>query len=179
MISRTRTTPVLGLAAAVLAVSLLATGMGTAQAATPSEKADVKGKTLYLTTGAWLRYSDSLVSRVYTITKAVLQIEGRGTCSKRFCPVTHNGVQLWAARTKLDDQKPATGVVVTERTLRLGDEGSDVKLAQEALVKAGYKIKADGKFGLDTKKSVEEVQKKSNIDIDGDIGPKTRIALKI
>lgn len=179
MISRTRTTPVLGLAATVLAATMLATGMGTAHAAAPSEKADVKGKTLYLTTGAWLRYSDSLVSRVYTITKAVLQIEGRGACSKRFCPVTHNGVQLWAARTKLDDQKPATGVVVTDRTLHLGDEGSDVKHAQEALVKAGYKITADGRFGVDTKRAVEEVQKKSSIDVDGDIGPKTRIALKI
>lgn len=178
MLKRSRSSA-LGLAAAVCAAGIFTAGLGSALAATPSEKSDVKGKTLYLATGAWLRYSDSLVSRVYTITKAVLQIEGRGACSKRFCPVTHNGVQLWAARTKLDDQKPTVGTIVTERTLRLGDEGSDVKLAQEALVKAGYKIKPDGKFGVDTKRAVEEVQKKSSIDVDGDIGPKTRIALKI
>lgn len=174
MTSHNRTTRALGLAAAIVVL-----GTSSAFAAQPSENASVKDKTLYLATGAWLRYSDSLVSRVYTVTKAVLQVEGRGNCSRRFCPVTHNGVQLWAARTKLDDQKPTTGTVVTERTLRLGDEGSDVKLAQEALVKAGYKIKPDGKFGHDTQKAVEEIQKKANIDVDGDIGPKTRIALKI
>jgi len=168
-----------GVAAMAVAAVLVMTPGGPVLAAEPAAKADIKDKTVYLAPGSWLRYTDRLISRVYTTTKVTLQIKGRGVCTKRLCPVTHNGVELWAIRGRLDDTKPATGTVVTERTLRLGDDGSDVKLVQDALTKAGYKVKADGKFGHDTQKAVEDLQKKNKIDVDGEIGPQTRIALKI
>lgn len=152
---------------------------GPVLANSPDANADVRGKTLYLQSGSWLRYSDSLISRVYTTTKAVMEIKGRGACTKRLCPVTHNNTDLWAIRTRLDDRKPDSGTVVTERTLRKGDDGTDVKIAQEALIKNGATIKADGKFGSDMVKAVQAFQNKNGLDPDGDIGPATRLKLKI
>lgn len=140
---------------------------------------DVTGKELFVRPGQWLRYSDAIVSRPYTVTKATLLIKGRGVCTKRLCPVTHNNVELWVLRSAIDIKKPDDAVVVTERTLRQGDEGTDVKLAQDALVKAGYKIDADGKYGRSTTKAVADFQEKNGLDKDGDIGPATRNKLKI
>ena len=140
---------------------------------------DVSGKTLFVKPGSWLRYSDALVSRVYTTTKVTLEIKGRGKCTTRLCPVSHNNVDLWALRSRLDLAKPEAIPIVTERTLRPGDEGTDVKLAQEALVKAGFSVKTDGKYGSDTRKAVETFQGKNAIDVDGEIGNATRLKLKI
>ncbi len=140
---------------------------------------DVTGKELYVKPGQWLRYSDALVSRPYTVVKVTLLIKGRGVCTKRLCPVSHNNVDVWVLRTAIDVKKPEDVKIVTERTLRQGDEGTDVKLAQEALIKTGAKIDADGKFGRTTTKAVSEFQEKNGLDQDGDIGPATRDKLKI
>ena len=164
-----------GLALAIATSSLSA----PAALADIAANTDLSGKTLYVKVGSWLRYSDALVSRVYTTTKATLQVKGRGACTTRLCPVTHNNVELWALRSRLDLDKPATGEVVTERTLRKGDEGTDVKLAQDALVKAGFKVEADGKYGNDTVKAVQKFQEKNGLEQDGDIGPATRIKMKL
>lgn len=150
-----------------------------AHALPPLADSDIAGKTVYLAPGSWLRYSDALFSRVYTTTKATLEIKGRGRCQSRVCPVTHNGVELWALRSRIDETKPTGATIVTDRTLRRGDEGNDVKLVQEALVKAGYPLKVDSKFGADTVSAVEQFQRKSNLTVDGTVGPQTRIALKL
>ena len=162
----------------------LATGLSIlpvvpAQAGAPAANADISGKTLFLQPGSWLRYSDALISRVYTTTHATLEVKGRGNCTTRLCPVTHNDVELWAIRTRLDDAKPGYGPIVTGRTLRNGDEGTDVKLAQDALNKAGATVKADGKFGNDTESAVQAFQEKNGLDADGAIGQATRDKLKI
>ena len=176
MKSASKFATVLGLALAgsmVLAAS-------AAYAESPAPKEDITGKTLYLTKGSWLRYSDALISRVYTTTKATLEVKGRDACTKILCPVYHNKVELWALRSRLEVKKPDTGVVVTERTLRNGDDGADVKLAQEALVKAGFKLeKVDGKYRGETQKAIEAFQAKNNINVDGEIGPETRTKLKL
>lgn len=141
---------------------------------------NVDGKALYVKPGSWIRYSDALVSRVYTTTKVTLEVKGRGTCTTRLCPITHNNTDLWALRSRLDIAKPAGDVIVVkERTLRAGDEGTDVKLAQEALNKNGAKIEADGKYGRTTVKAVQAFQEKSGLEADGDIGNATRLKLKI
>ena len=164
----------LALAAALSAVPAIPSLAGA-----PAANADISGKTLFLQPGSWLRYSDALISRVYTTTKATLEVKGRGNCTTRLCPVSHNDVELWAIRTRLDDSKPGYGPIVTGRTLRNGDEGTDVKIAQDALNKAGANIKADGKFGSGTEDAVQAYQEKNGLDADGAIGQATRDKLKI
>jgi len=150
-----------------------------AHALPPLADADINGKTVYLSPGSWLRYSDALFSRVYTTTKATLELKGRGRCQARVCPVTHNGIDLWALRSRLDEALASGVTPVKERTLRRGDEGPDVKLLQEALVKSGYALKVDSKYGAETVRAVEQVQRKANLPVDGAVGPQTRIALKL
>lgn len=150
----------------------------SAHAAPPAKGEDIAGKTVYVKQGSWLRYSDALISRVYTTTKATLQVKGRGACTKLLCPVTHNGVDVWALLSRLELEKPE-GPITTERTLRPGDDGEDVKVMQEALIKKGYKVKADGKFGSGTEDAVRAFQEKSGITVDGDIGKETRDKLKV
>jgi peptidoglycan hydrolase-like protein with peptidoglycan-binding domain len=101
-------------------------------------------------------------------------VKGRGNCDKDWCPVTHNGVELFARRSHLDVERPTTGPVLTERTLRKGDEGSDVKIVQEALTKKGATIKVDGKFGSGTEAAVKDFQRRNGLDADGAVGPQTR-----
>jgi len=67
-----------------------------------------------------------------------------------------------------------------ERTLLLKTppmKGSDVKAAQQALVKAGFKVTVDGIFGPATAKAVKQFQKKKRLKADGIVGPATRAAL--
>jgi hypothetical protein len=165
--------------AATMAGAVLAVAAVPAGAAEPASGADITGKTVYVAPGARLRYGKSLLSGVYSRTNAYLQLTGNGVCTAFNCPVKHNNVELLARRSQVDDAKPANGTVVTERTLRNGDEGDDVKVMQDVLIKKGYTVKADGKFGRDTERAVSDFQKKSGIDPDGEIGAKTREKLTV
>jgi hypothetical protein len=168
------TTPLYALA--VTAMALVASA--PVIAAPPGPNADVKDKRLYVVSGAPLRYTSALVSRVYTKAREPLEVKGRGKCGKRLCPVAFNGVELWAMRSRLDEARPA-GPVATQRTLRLGDDGSDVKAAQEALVRAGYKVRVSGKFAQDTEKAIKEMQIANKLLPDGEIGATMRALLKL
>ena len=150
----------------------------TAFAAEPTSGTDITGKTVYLAPNARLRYGSSLLSRVYSRTGAYLELKGRGACTAFNCPVVHNKVELFARRSQIDDAKPA-GTIVTERTLRNGDEGDDVRVMQQVLIKKGYKIKDDGKFGGDTEDAVRDFQTKSGLNADGEIGAETRGKLSV
>jgi Putative peptidoglycan binding domain len=67
----------------------------------------------------------------------------------------------------------------TPRVLRNGDQGDDVRQAQEKLIAAGFPIQggADGKFGQHTEDAVRAFQAAKGLDVDGAIGPNTRAAL--
>ena len=74
-----------------------------------------------------------------------------------------------------DDPDPAA-----KPTLRRGDSGSYVTLAQTELIQRGYdlgKWGADGKFGAQTEKAVKQFQKDNGLIADGVIGKKTWDAL--
>jgi len=167
---------VTGLGAAVLTgLSVMAT---PAMAEEPKSGTDIAGKTVYLAAGARLRYGESLLSRVYARTSLPMELKGRGACTLMNCPVVHNNVEVFARRARIDLVKPA-GPVVTERTLRRGDDGEDVKAMQEALNKKGAKLTVDGKFGSSMEEAVSEFQRKNGIKADGEIGPATREKLRV
>ena len=166
-------------AGATMLLGLACVGAMPTQAAEPASGADITGKTVYFAPNARLRYGPSLLSRVYSRTSATLEIKGRGVCTAFNCPVVHNSVELFARRSQIDTDKPTT-TVVTERTLRSGDEGEDVRIMQQALIKKGYpNVKPDASFGSTTEQAVRDFQRKNNIKIDGEIGAETRGKLSV
>ena len=67
-----------------------------------------------------------------------------------------------------------------ERIIRNGDEGADVKLMQEYLLKLGYDLGrygADGDFGDDTEKALKAFQTEHGLEADGEYGPKSHAAM--
>jgi murein DD-endopeptidase MepM/ murein hydrolase activator NlpD len=68
-------------------------------------------------------------------------------------------------------------VKVIEKVLKLGDRGAEVKILQNALNKIGYKLVADGVFGLLTESAVKDFQKAHGLVVDGIYGPKSSSAL--
>ena len=68
-----------------------------------------------------------------------------------------------------------------DRVLQHGCEGQDVKLMQEMLVKLGYDLGSwgcDGDFGDCTELALWAFQKKAGLDVDGECGPVTLVALE-
>jgi peptidoglycan hydrolase-like protein with peptidoglycan-binding domain len=65
-----------------------------------------------------------------------------------------------------------------DRTLRPGANGPDVKELQDALGKAGFKVKPDGQFGTATVRAVKRFQRASRLTPSGTVGSKTVAALQ-
>ncbi len=71
----------------------------------------------------------------------------------------------------------APGGMSGDTILREGDRGDSVRRLQEALIKNGARIEADGTFGPLTRGAVERYQASRGLDADGVVGPKTWNAL--
>ncbi len=156
---------------------LLIAGPQEAAAQNPNAGTDLTGKPVYLRKLSVLRYTDSFLGRIYTLTRVTLQVEGRGVCTDGWCPLMHNKVPLFARRTHIDMTIPQGAIVVSERTLRPGDNGDDVRAIQDVLIKKGYKLGikgADGIYGFDTAAAVRDFQQKNGLVVDGEVGPETR-----
>lgn len=69
------------------------------------------------------------------------------------------------------------GPVAGGASLKLGDRGKRVIELQQALNKAGARLKADGVFGAVTESAVRDFQKKHALVVDGIAGPRTLRAL--
>ena len=81
---------------------------------------------------------------------------------------------------KYDGSTAVKDYVLGERILKKGDEGADVKLMQEYLLKLGYslgKYGADGDFGSATEAALKAFQKAQKLEADGEYGPKSHAAL--
>jgi peptidoglycan hydrolase-like protein with peptidoglycan-binding domain len=84
------------------------------------------------------------------------------------------------------DQSPVEGFPIAPwdekpRLLRLSHprtQGSDVRKLQQALIKHGENITADGDFGSGTEAALKRVQEKLGLKADGVAGPETFAALK-
>jgi peptidoglycan hydrolase-like protein with peptidoglycan-binding domain len=88
-------------------------------------------------------------------------------CSVTALPVVVAPASAEAATRKLGD-----------RTLRMGDSGTDVKQLQELLTSAGVKVKADGNFGAGTKAAVQRFQRAAYLQASGVVGPTTIAKLR-
>jgi murein DD-endopeptidase MepM/ murein hydrolase activator NlpD len=65
------------------------------------------------------------------------------------------------------------------RTLKKGSRGSDVRLAQRALTKLGFRTTADGVFGAKTARAVRRYERSEDLKIDGRVSsPQLRGMLK-
>ena len=166
------------LAFTVAALAGLAhSGLTAAQAQTPTPGTDITGKPVFLRPLSILRFNESLLAKPYTLTRVTLEVIGRGRCNDAWCPLTHNNVPLFARRTHIDLGRPQTGIVVSERTLRRGDSGADVKAIQEILNKKGAQLVVDGVYGRGTIAAVMDFQRKNGLLADGEVGRATRKAL--
>jgi uncharacterized protein (TIGR02594 family) len=67
--------------------------------------------------------------------------------------------------------------LVTSKILRMGSSGQDVRELQLALAKLGYPLTGTGYFGTATDTAVEQFQRKSGLDPDGDVGTSTARAI--
>ena len=68
-----------------------------------------------------------------------------------------------------------------DRVIKYGCEGNDVKLMQEMLLKLGYDLGSwgcDGDFGDCTELALKAFQADTKLDVDGECGPTTLIALE-
>jgi hypothetical protein len=191
-------------AKAVLSLIGLLAAINPAAAQTPPADFDGTNATFFISANSMLRYGDSLISKHYmTVGSEGMQIKGRGRCTVFVCPVSFNGIDLFARRSRLRTDagtagtaggtyggpvRPGTGVpgpatgygntgkqcAGITRTLRRGDDSNDVRILQEILIKAGYnEVTADGRYGRKTEAAVTQFQRKTNINADGTVGPKT------
>jgi peptidoglycan hydrolase-like protein with peptidoglycan-binding domain len=65
-----------------------------------------------------------------------------------------------------------------DRTLRSGAKGPDVRELQDGLRKAGFTVRADGRFGSATVRAVKRFQRASRLTPSGTVGTKTVAALQ-
>jgi Putative peptidoglycan binding domain len=119
------------------------------------------------------RLTDTLVATVWVRT----QVKGSGTCSATACPVTFNGEEVFARRTRMtivgNPGSSGNGVDGAMRKLKRGDSGADVTRLQEALLKQGVTVTVDGSYGRGTIAAVSDFQRKRRLKVDGIAGAET------
>jgi peptidoglycan hydrolase-like protein with peptidoglycan-binding domain len=75
-------------------------------------------------------------------------------------------------------KSPAKPAHLGDRTLRPGASGADVTELQQALGKAGFRVKPDGEFGTGTVRAVKRFQRASRLQPTGVVDRRTVAALK-
>jgi peptidoglycan hydrolase-like protein with peptidoglycan-binding domain len=86
------------------------------------------------------------------------------------------GLPLLAAASA--PAKSPTTTHLGDRTLRPGAKGADVTELQQALGKAGFRVKPDGQFGTGTVRAVKRFQRASRLKPSGIVDRKTVAALQ-
>lgn len=101
-------------------------------------------------------------------------------CSKgvQYSKTLNKKWEVWGVPACVDGQIPVPVPPDPDKkpTLRKGDAGPYVTLAQTELIQRGYDLGswgADGKFGVQTEKAVKQFQTDWGLTADGIIGPKT------
>jgi chitosanase len=94
-------------------------------------------------------------------------------------PLRVRGVQideeiLFGAPTRVSAEEEGDRTLQLQTPLMIG---ADVEALQQALVIAGFSVRADGVFGPLTDAAVRQFQQQHSLKIDGIVGPATRAAL--
>lgn len=160
-----------------------------ASADQPDSGQDISGKTVYLAPGAALRSGPNLTDPVVFRAPEWTRLRGDDPpCTSWNCKVIHDKQSLFARRSRLDladrsadaakpsgpgESKPATPGTPREKLVK-GDEGEDVRIVQELLVKRGFDVKVDGEYGEGTENAVRRFQRANGLNPDGRVGPLTR-----
>ena len=76
-------------------------------------------------------------------------------------------------KEKIKDKMAGDDTVQITKTLRIRDEGEQVRTLQKLLRDFGYDIEVDGNFGSGTKRAVKDFQRKEGLKPDGVVGPAT------
>lgn len=179
--------------AAALAMTVVA---ADTMAQTPPAGFEGKDKTYELSGGSQLRAGGGLTDRLlYTVWERTTVV-GSGPCSDGACPLTFNGKQVYARRSRLTLAAPAGAPTASTPSasqpaagdgryppgwsrLQRGDKGDNVKRLQDLLIKDGAKLTADGNFGRGTEAAVRDLQKRKGLKADGVVGFETLRALGI
>jgi hypothetical protein len=169
-----------------------------AQARSPDAGFNGRDASYELSAGSQLRSGERLTDRLLFSVWERTVVKGTGSCTATACPVTFNGQEVFARRTRLtmvDANAPRTGTgpAVTGARgrnadrypagwsrLQRGDNGDKVRELQERLVKDGARgLTPDGRFGRSTDAAVRDLQRRKNLPVDGVAGYETLRALGI
>jgi len=186
-----------------VAIGALAIGTGSIALATDAAAQKVppgydgRSAVYKVMIGSNLRSGDKLTDKIMVTLWQGGDVKGSGACTDQACPVSYNGQELWARRSRLTvvtagaggmppPSKPGIIEKITDkigekvgksqitRILRLGDEGEDVRYLQETLnSKFGAQLSVDGKYGRATKAFVADYQRSKGLQPDGNTGPDT------
>lgn len=100
-----------GTSARVLVAASVAWLLALAPASAQTPPADYDGTSanFFISANSMLRYGDSLLSKRYmTVGSEGMQVKGRGRCTTAVCPVSFNGIDLFARRSRLRLDAPGS-----------------------------------------------------------------------
>lgn len=175
-----------------------------AQSRTPEPTYDGRNASYDLSAGSTLRIGDRLTDRLLVTVWQRMTVKGSGTCSANACPITFNGEEMYARRSRLtllsgssagsgnsDDNRGNRTTPGSDRNnadnrypagwarLQRGDRGDKVKQLQELLVRDGARLTPDGTFGRSTEAAIRDVQRRRRLAVDGIAGYDTLRALGV
>lgn len=170
-------------------------GEASAQARTPESGFNGKDATYELSGGSQLRAGDRLLDRLIFTVWERTTVKGTGTCNQGACPITFNGQEVFARRTRLSiisggSSPPTSGSGGTSAggdrypagwsRLQRGSSGDKVRELQDLLIKEGAKgLTADGRFGRGTEAAIRDLQRRKGLKVDGVAGFETLRALGV
>jgi Putative peptidoglycan binding domain len=178
-------------AATLVTAALFGASAAMAQGA-PEPTFNARNVALELSAGSLLRRGDRLTDALVATIWTRMLVKGSGTCSAGACPVLFNGEEVFVRRTRVTivgassgrGSAGATGTGGTAansdgRKFRRGDSGDDVRRLQDALIRDGARLTADGTYGRGTRAAVADYQRRRNLKVDGVAGGDTLRALGV
>lgn len=180
----------IGAMAGVSAIVATALASPATAQKSPQDGYDGSTATYEMSGGTTLRRGEKLLDTLaYTVWQRATA-KGAGRCTAGACPVTFNGETVFARSSRLivvsgPEATASPGVIgrigdaigrvrdggaVERRRLERGDSGEDVRRLQEALIRDGARITADGSYGRGTVNAVQDFQRRRGLKADGVAG---------